>query len=212
MIQVRMSTLGEVKTDALMANNAIFYKGKSGKLEGQARYYLAGDPLPKVAPAIDIANNLMVGVIKNNPLQAYLAQKDAKQFGHGDEIHPPKYVDGKIIKKGQEVSEKALLAYKARPLNGVWSSAPFLHNGAVPNMYQLLLPAKDRAKQFYLGSMEFDPKYIGFEMTQVKEAFLFDTTLPGNSNAGHEYGAGYGNAPALTEDERWQLIEYIKTL
>jgi hypothetical protein len=79
-------------------------------------------------------------------------------------------------------------------------------------MYQLLLPAKDRAKQFYLGSMEFDPKYIGFEMTQVKEAFLFDTTLTGNSNAGHEYGAGYGNAPALTEDERWQLIEYIKTL
>ena len=211
-IRVRMSTLGEVKTDPMMAQNTIFYKGKSGKFEGQPRYYVAGDPLPKVAPAIDIANNLMVGVIKNNPLQAYLAQKDANQFGHTDAIHPPKYVDGKIIEKGQEVSQKALLAYKARPLNGVWSSAPFLHNGAVPNLYQLLLPASQRAKQFYLGSMEFDPKQVGFEMNQVKDSFLFDTTLPGNSNAGHEYGTGYGGLPALTEEERWELIEYIKTL
>jgi cytochrome c5 len=212
MIQVRMSTLGEVKTDPMMAKNAIFYKGKSGKLEGQPRYYVAGDPLPKVAPAIDIANNLMVGVIKNNPLQAYLAGRDAHTFGHGDEIHPPKYVDGSIIKTGEEVSEKALLAYKARPLNGVWSSAPFLHNGSVPNLYQLLLPAKDRLKQFYVGDMEFDPKNVGFAMTNTREAFLFDTSLPGNSNAGHEYGAGYGGLAPLTEEERWQLIEYIKTL
>ncbi len=212
MIQVRMTTLDQVKTDPMMAKNAIFNKGKSGKFEGLPRYYVAGDPLPKVAPAIDIANHLMVGVIKNNPLQAYFAQKDANKFGHGDEIHPPKYVNGKVIEAGQEVSEKALLAYKARPLNGVWSSAPFLHNGAVPNLYQLLLPAKDRVKQFYLGSMEFDTKNVGYEMTQVKEAFLFDTMLAGNSNAGHEYGAGYGNVPALTEDERWALIEYIKTL
>jgi hypothetical protein len=212
MIQVRMSTLDQVKTDPMMARNAFFYKGKSGKFENKPRYYVAGGPLPKVAPAIDIANHLIVGVIKNNPLQAYLAKRDARTFGHGDEIHPPKYVDGEIIESGQEVSQKALLAYKARPLNGAWSSAPFLHNGSVPNLYQLLLPAKERAKQFYLGSMTFDPKNVGYEMTQVKDAFLFDTTLAGNSNTGHEYGAGYGNVPAMTEDERWALIEYIKTL
>ena len=214
MIQVRMSTLDEIKTDPMMAKNAILNTGKSGKLEGQPRYYVAGDPLPKVAPAIDIANNVMVGVIKNNPIQAYLAGKDASSFGHGDEIHPPKYVDGKIITAGQEVSQKALLAYKARPLNGVWTSAPFLHNGSVPNLYQLLLPAKDRVKQFNLGSLAFDPKQVGFDMTPDKESFLFDTTLPGNSNAGHEYGtgAGYSKLPMLTEQERWALIEYLKTL
>lgn len=212
MIQVRMSTLGEVKTDPMMAENAIFYQGKTGKFEGKQRFYIAGGPLPKVAPAIDIANHLMVGVIKNNPLQAYLAGRDAHAFGHGDEIHPPKYVDGSIIKTGEEVSKKALLAYKARPLNGVWSSAPFLHNGSVPNLYQLLLPAKDRLKQFYVGDMEFDPKNVGFAMTKTKEAFLFDASLPGNSNAGHEYGGGYGGLTPLTDEERWQLIEYIKTL
>jgi hypothetical protein len=49
-------------------------------------------------------------------------------------------------------------------------------------------------------------------MTQVKNAFLFDTKLPGNGNMGHEYGTGnYGQA-ALTEQERWALIEYLKTL
>jgi hypothetical protein len=212
MIQVRMTTLGEIKTDPMMAMNAINYQGRSGKFKGQRRYYIAGDPLPTVAPAIDIANNLMVGIIKNNPLQAYLAQKDAVKFGHGDEIHPPKYVDGKIIEAGQEVSRKALLAYKARPLNGVWSSAPFLHNGSVPNMYQLLLPAKDRVKKFYIGSMQYDPKNLGFDMSPVKESFLFDTSLAGNSNAGHEYGMGYGEQGGLTEAERWALIEYLKTL
>ena len=212
MIKVRMVTLDNIQTDPTMARNAILNTGKSGKLEGKPRYYVAGDPLPKVAPAIDIANNIMVGVIKNNPLQAYLAGKDASSFGHGDEIHPPKYVDGKIIEKGQEVSQRALLAYKARPLNGVWSSAPFLHNGSVPNLYQLLLPASQRVKQFHLGSLTFDVKQVGFEMTKNEDSFLFDTTLQGNSNAGHEYGTGYNDLPALTEEQRWQLIEYIKTL
>ncbi len=211
-IQVRMSTIGEVKTDPLMAENAVYFKGKTGKFEGRPRYYFAGDPLPEEAPAIHIANNIMVGIIKNNPLQAYLAKRDAKKLGHPDVVHPPKYVDGKIIAHGKEVSDHALLAYKARPLNGVWTSAPFLHNGSVPNLYELLLPAKDRVKHFHLGSWEFDPKNVGYIASAVENDFIFDTTLPGNSNAGHEYGTGLYDKPALTEEERWALVEYLKTL
>lgn len=211
-IQVRMSTIDDIKTDPLMAKNAIDFRGKAGKFEGRLKYYFAGKPLPVEGPAIDIANNIMVGIIKNNPLQAYLAKKEAKKLGHPDVTHPPKYVDGKIIEKGQEVSRKALLAYKARPLNGVWTSAPFLHNGSVPNLYQLLLPAKDRDKHFHLGSWEFDPKNVGYVLNSDDNDFVFDTTLPGNSNAGHEYGTGYYGKPALTEEERWALVEYLKTL
>jgi cytochrome c5 len=211
-IQVRMSTLDEIKTDPLMAENAIYAKGKSGKFEGRPRYYFAGDPLPVEAPAIHIANNIMVGIIKNNPIQAYLGKRDAKQLGHPDVTRPPKYVDGKLIEAGQEVSDRALLAYKARPLNGVWTSAPFLHNGSVPNLYQLLLPAKDRVKQFSLGTWEFDPKHVGYVMDSAENDFVFDTTLLSNSNAGHEYGTGAYGQPALTEDERWALVEYMKTL
>ena len=212
LIQVRMSTVDAIQTDPVMAKNAIDFKGLSGKFAGKPKYYFAGKPLPAEAPAIDIANNIMVGIIKNNPLQSYLAKRDAKKLGHPDVTHPPKYVDGKIIEKGQEVSRKALLAYKARPLNGVWTSAPFLHNGSVPNLYELLLPASERSKTFYVGALEFDPKHVGFVTTEVENSLLFDTSITGNSNAGHEYGTGaYGEQP-LTEEERWAIVEYVKTL
>ena len=211
-IQVRMSTLDAINTDPLMAENAIYFRGKTGKFEGRLQYYIAGQPLPEEAPAIHIANNLMVGIIKNNPLQSYLAKRDAKKLGHPDVVHPPKYVDGEIIEHGKEVSNHALLAYKARPLNGVWSSAPFLHNGSVPDLYQLLLPANQRVKQFSLGSWEYDPINVGYINKPATNSFIFDTTATGNSNSGHEYGTGYYGKPALTEHERWAVVEYLKTL
>jgi len=211
-IQVRMSTLGEINTDPLMAENAIYFRGKSGKFEGRPRYYFSGNSLPEEAPAIHIANNIMIGILKNYPLQAYLAKRDAKNLGHPDVNHPPKYVDGEIIEHGEEVSDHALLAYKARPLNGVWSSAPFLHNGSVANMYQLLLPAAKRDTEFYLGSWDYDPKTMGYVSEMTQNSFMFDTLLPGNSNAGHEYGGGAYGLPPLTEEERWALVEYLKTL
>jgi hypothetical protein len=98
----------------------------------------------------------------------------------------------------------AEFAYKGRPLNGIWATAPYLHNGSIPNLDELLKPAKDRIKTFHVGSREFDPVKVGF----VDEGeYLFDTTLPGNSNAGHEYGS-----TVFTEAERRQLIEYMKSL
>ncbi len=211
-IKVRMSTLGNIKTDPLMAENAIMRTGKSGKLEGEPKYYFAGEPLAAEAKAIDIANNWMVGVIKNNPLQAYLAKKDAHAFGHTDEVHSPKYVDGELLPAEKAVSQTALLAYKARPLNGIWTSAPFLHNGSVSNLYEVLLPAAERSQTFYVGSLAFDPKTVGFDMHASENAFLFNTAIAGNSNAGHEYGTGKDGLPALTEDQRWALVEYMKTL
>lgn len=212
LIQVRMSTIDDIKTDPLMAQNAVNFLGKTGKFEGKPRFYFTGKILEAEEPAINIVNNIMVGVIKNNPLQAYLAKRDARHLGHPDVTHPPKYVDGQIIEKGQEVSRHALLAYKARPLNGIWTSAPFLHNGSVPNLYQLLLPANERVQHFHLGSWEFDPKNVGYVLEAGENDFMFDTRLPGNSNAGHEYGTGAYGQPALTDDERWALVEYLKTL
>ncbi len=100
--------------------------------------------------------------------------------------------------------------YKARPLNGIWATAPYLHNGSVPNLYQLLLPAEDRDATFTVGSRQFDPKHVGYR-TDAPGVFTFRArdengeTIPGNSNAGHEYGE-------LSEQERWELVEYLKTL
>jgi hypothetical protein len=95
--------------------------------------------------------------------------------------------------------------YKARPLNGIWATAPYLHNGSVLNLDDLLKPAGDRLKTFRLGSREFDPVNVGY--VNAGE-FIFDTTaVPANSNAGHEY-----NCKVFTPEERSQIIEYMKSL
>jgi mono/diheme cytochrome c family protein len=102
------------------------------------------------------------------------------------------------------------LKYKARPLDGIWATAPYLHNGSVPNLWQLLLPADQRDKTFWVGSREIDTKIVGFMTDQVPGGFKFDTSLPGNSNVGHD-GAVYG-VGQMNEEDRWDLIEYLKSL
>ena len=110
----------------------------------------------------------------------------------------------------------APLAYKARPHNGVWATPPYLHNGSVPNLLALLSPVSERPKVFYLGSKQYDPVKLGLNTDPVQGATEFRTDLPGNSNAGHEFNDGpKGNGVIgrkLTEEERMQIIEYLKTL
>ena len=100
-------------------------------------------------------------------------------------------------------------AYESRVLNGVWAVAPYLHNGSVPNLWELMRPAKDRKSSFMVGSRVFDPKNVGYatDKSPFKTgAFVADpANANGNGNGGHEFGAG------LTDDERWAIIEYMKT-
>jgi hypothetical protein len=114
--------------------------------------------------------------------------------------------------------------YHARPLAGIWATAPFLHNGSVPSLYELLLPAYRRSKTFYLRGANFNPRAVGIYADSAEEgAFLFDTTLPGNSNAGHEFRKGFRQentlggmpmygviGPEMSDDDRWAIIEYLK--
>lgn len=88
---------------------------------------------------------------------------------------------------GEDWVIKANLGYRARPHDGVWATAPFLHNSSVPNLYEMLLPAAARSPKFYLGSTRFDPRRVGYETYGFEGAFEMDTSLPGNSNAGHEF-------------------------
>ncbi len=109
----------------------------------------------------------------------------------------------------------ALGAYKANPAEGMWASPPFLHNGSVPSLYELLLPAGERSKRFFVGR-EFDPVRVGVDTTGNSGKFLYDTALVGNSNAGHSFEFGPRGqgviGPRLTEDERWALVEYMKSI
>lgn len=104
---------------------------------------------------------------------------------------------------------------KAAPRDGVWATAPFLHNGSVPNLYEMLIPAAERTRKFYLGG-DFDPVKVGYDTKATSGSFLMDTTLQGNSNAGHSFQNGpRGNGvvgPLLTEEQRWALVEYLKSI
>jgi hypothetical protein len=109
-----------------------------------------------------------------------------------------------------------LLSYKGRSLNGIWATAPYLHNGSVPSLYELLLPRRGpkdpptggnfRPDKFEVGSREFDPKKVGLKSSGIPTGFLFDTAHKGNSNAGHNYGTN------LSDEDRWDLVEYLKSL
>jgi hypothetical protein len=108
----------------------------------------------------------------------------------------------------------SLSSYKANPAEGMWASPPYLHNGSVPNLYELLSPAKERSKTFFIGR-DFDPVEVGVDTSGASGKFLFDTSLFGNSNIGHSFENGSGPGvigPLLTEKERWALIEYIKSI
>jgi hypothetical protein len=106
-------------------------------------------------------------------------------------------------------------SWKAAPRDGVWATGPFLHNGSVPNLYEMLIPAKQRSKKFYVGR-EFDPDKVGIDTSGKSGMFLFDTSLIGNSNAGHSFENGArGNGvigPLLTDPQRWALVEYLKSI
>jgi hypothetical protein len=84
----------------------------------------------------------------------------------------------------------SLGAYKGRSLNGIWATAPYLHNGSVPTLRALLDPARRRPATFPLGAT----------------GFIFDTRLPGNRNTGHEFGVG------LSDAEKDDLVAYLQTL
>jgi mono/diheme cytochrome c family protein len=100
--------------------------------------------------------------------------------------------------------------YAGRPLRAPWATAPFLHNGSVPTLYHLLKPVNERPKTFAVGHREYDPKQLGFVSEPPGGPLVvFDTSVSGNSNAGHA-GPMYGTE--LGDDERWQLLEYLKTL
>ena len=100
--------------------------------------------------------------------------------------------------------------YANHSLEGIWLRAPYLHNGSVPTLDDLMKPVAQRPVTFYAGNDVYDQKRVGFvsdaPSSGGRVSIEFDTRLKGNSNAGHVYGNG------LSDDERRALLEYLKTL
>lgn len=115
---------------------------------------------------------------------------------------------------------KLTVGYQAPPLDGIWATAPYLHNGSVPTVYDVL-NSRTRPRIFtrsYRTDKEaYDPVKLGWKvqvldrgadpkLPDIERRKIYDTTLPGRGNGGHTFGDD------LTEAERRAVIEYLKTL
>jgi hypothetical protein len=99
--------------------------------------------------------------------------------------------------------------YVSVPLEGLWLRAPYLHNGSVPSLADLLEPVEQRTRVFWRGYDVYDPEKVGFVSTgadAVRAGTIYETARKGNSNAGHLYGTG------LSPQDKRALLEYLKTL
>ena len=125
-----------------------------------------------------------------------------------------------------------IAGYKPRPLEGIWATAPFLHNGSVPTLYQMLVPPAKRDTKFFVGRREYDPVHVGYVTTPDDDGdddgFWLDTSISGNHNTGHAFSADavmWGKhvqdpkanplphgviGPEFTDEQRYELVEYLK--
>jgi hypothetical protein len=124
------------------------------------------------------------------------------------------YADYRIPPAEQEpnVSLDAPCGYKARPLIGVWATPPFLHNGSVRTVYDLL--SDTRPASFRFGTREYDPVKLGYTEDPSPRDMILDTSQPGNLNTGHWWTDDMTRpgriGPQLSEDEKDAIIEYLK--
>lgn len=119
---------------------------------------------------------------------------------------------------GRPIAETA--GYQAPPLDGIWATAPYFHNGSCPTLLDVLnsrIRPKIFTRTYRTGKEDYDPVRVGWKvqpldrppsssLPAIERRKVYDTSQPGRSNEGHTYG------DHLSDDERMALIEYLKTL
>jgi hypothetical protein len=154
----------------------------------------------KVVPAVQLFMGTVRATVDQGLADLHLSDSERVAYS-GYRFSPPSSPGD----KPRPYSPPSLTGLKAGPLLGVWATGPFLHNGSVPNLDELLSPPERRSKVFWVGNRELDNQKLGFISTEAPARFMFDTRLPGNSNTGHKYPE-----KPYTEKERRELIEYLK--
>ena len=198
-VEAMVIGIDNVGTDPRAADNLVEAVLPTGILEGSLT--VDGDGvLGTEASGIDMIIAVAGNALKQRKTAVVRTLANAKRWSLAE---TPK--QGSFREDSPEQPFASLRAYKARPLNGVWASSPYLHNGSVPTLYDLLLPEDQRPQRFTVGRWTFDPVRVGYESRETGPGVV-DTTIPGNNNSGHTYGT------AIAEDERLALVEYLKTL
>ncbi|NOQ64480.1 MAG: hypothetical protein GQ582_08210, partial [Methyloprofundus sp.] len=183
--------LSELQTDPTAALSFATRRAFPGALEpiAAAEGVIGEDGKVPVPTLLNISGRLILG-----------------RFIALEQLTEPEIYELTGYRESRSPTVAQLTTYKARPLNGASMTAPFLHNGSVASMYELLLPVAERLTSFHVGNYQFDPIKLGYSTQPTESSMLFDTTVTGNSNSGHLFGTD------LNDEERMALIEYMKTL
>jgi hypothetical protein len=179
--------------NALASRGAGLYQQSCTECHGDHRFrdgIKAGSRLGQVVRAADIGTD-------RHRLDSYTTAFAANQYS----LFPESPYAFKRFRKTD--------GYANHPLDGIWARAPYLHNGSVPTLRDLLEAPERRPAVFYRGYDVYDPERVGFVTSVAEEGgrryFRYDTTVPGNGNAGHLYGT------TLPDDDKRAIVEYMKT-
>jgi hypothetical protein len=197
---------------------------KTGVLEG-AVIFPGKPPLKAVDSAFSVLGTVVGGSILQHYLPVELSPKEQKEQSKLDKLvskfktEVDKLEDlgdlGSLddLKETFQVKEPTATPsypYESRVLRGIWAAAPYLHNGSVQSLAELLTPSEKRVAEFKVGPA-YDPDKVGLAVEQTKFNFTLKTTdcsdrNSGNSRCGHDYGTGF------TDIEKKALLEYLKNL
>jgi hypothetical protein len=141
-----------------------------------------------------------------------IAQWEQRQIRKGSQWDPT--FRAPLLESEKYDDTRGRKVYRAKTLVGIWATAPFLHNGSVPTIYDLLKPAAERPTTFPTGQREYDTVKLGIQTDAAQftlpvgmTPFQFDTRLRGNWNSGHEWSF----YPSLNDEARYAIIEFLKT-
>ncbi len=207
-----MIRVPEIGTDPTAANNFILEANPtdgdpwlSGAYQGTKKSILSGDRYGKYmlfrGEALStVVKGVILGNLFTDGIKGIVRGKsDAKEntfFNTADKFY----------------------RYKARPLTGIWATAPYLHNGSVMSLREMLTPEDSRVKAFCVGNRAFDPVDVGFVSRMAPDgscvqdgynATLLDTSEHASSNKGHSTRR---QGVRMTDADKEALIEFLKTL
>lgn len=181
----------------------------SAAINFERKVMTAEGPKPFGAAAFEIVGRVKEAYYRDNNIP-----KETQDLWEGKGMRPKATFRTPLLDYDKYPDTKHRGIYRAKTLKGIWATAPYLHNGSVPTIYDLLHPAERRPRTFKLGTKEYDPVKLGyvtdgprFLVPTGMKVFEFDTHLPGNWNTGHEWWF----YPELDDAMRYDLIEFLKT-
>lgn len=182
---------------------------KSGVLEG-GQFLWFGKPIGKTDTSFGLLGFSVIGsIVQQYTTFASQAATDAKAKAATAKLPASLTELNGAFSQAVRNQAKPTNAYESRVLYGIWAAAPYLHNGSVPTLADLLKPSEARPASFKMGG-NYDVGRVGLAADQpgnyVMTTTGCETISSGNSRCGHEFGTQFSDA------EKTALLEYLKML